>query len=235
MVQPGDDHTPAPGVNCAVTGNNPASGAGTDDIDGGKTTLISPAYDLSSYINPAFTYWRWYTNDQGATPGTDYWQVAISNDGGNTWTDIENTNVSDHSWRRFAFRVADYVTPTANVKLRFIGEDAGQGSLVEALVDDLELWDGVPLAVNELQNVVFFNAFPIPAKDVLNIRWSMTVQDEISVVVTDMSGRKVKELLHAGHAGFNETTLPLKDISKGMYILNLKGNLTNHSHRFTVN
>lgn len=235
MVQPGDDHTTAPGVNCAVTGNNPATGAGTDDIDGGKTTLISPAYDLSSYVNPAFTYWRWYTNDQGATPGTDFWQVAISNDGGNTWTDIENTNVSDHSWRRFAFRVADFVTPTANVKIRFIGEDAGQGSLVEALVDDLELWEGVPLTVNELQNVVFFNAYPIPVKDELNIRWSMTAQDNLTITVSDMAGRKVNELQVSGYTGFNHVTVSLKGVSKGMYILNLKGNKTNHSHRFSVN
>lgn len=235
MVQPGDDHTPAPGVKCAVTGNNPATGAGTDDIDGGKTTLISPTYDLSTYINPAFTYWRWYTNDQGATPGTDFWQVAISNDGGNTWTDVEYTNVSDHSWRRFAFRVADYVTPTANVKLRFIGEDAGAGSLVEALVDDLELWDGVPLTVNQQQNIVFFNAYPVPARDEINIRWSMMQQDDILITVTDMAGRAVKQITYKGNIGFNDTNLSLKDISKGMYILNLKGNVTNHTHRFSVN
>ncbi len=112
---------------CAITGNaGPSDPAGTQDVDGGKTTLSSDVYDLSSYINPAFTYWRWYSNDQGATPGTDFWQTFISNDGV-TWVPVEYTDVSDHSWRRFAFRVSDYVQPSPNVYLRFVAEDANAG------------------------------------------------------------------------------------------------------------
>jgi hypothetical protein len=65
--------------------------------------------------------------------------VDISNDGGAGWVSVENTPITDNSWLRVVFRVEDYVTPTSNMKLRFIASDEGAGSLVEAAVDDFRL------------------------------------------------------------------------------------------------
>ena len=55
---------------------------------------------------------------------------------------------SDLSWRKFAFRVNDYVSLSNNVQLKFIASDSirlGQnldgGSLIEAAVDDLVLYE----------------------------------------------------------------------------------------------
>jgi hypothetical protein len=140
------------GFECAFTGNassiNDALGA--NDVDGGHTTLYSPYYDLTSYTNPAFSYYRWYTNSpySGANPGADWWQVLITDDGVN-WQYLENNLTSDISWRKFAFRVSDYVSLTSVVQLKFIASDSirlGQnldgGSLIEAAVDDLLLYEG---------------------------------------------------------------------------------------------
>ena len=72
--------------------------------------------------------------------------MAITDDGVN-WVTVENNLTSDKSWRRFAFRAKDYVSLTSNqVQLRFIASDSTNGalsggSLVEAAVDDLYLWD----------------------------------------------------------------------------------------------
>jgi len=139
------------GFQCAFTGNASSvnDGLGTNDVDGGHTTLYSPYYDLSSYVNPAFSYFRWYTNSpySGANPGADWWQVMISDDGVN-WEYVENNISSDISWRKFAFRVSDYVSLTNNIQLKFIASDSirsGQyldgGSLIEAAVDDLVLYE----------------------------------------------------------------------------------------------
>ena len=72
----------------------------------------------------------------------------ITDDGVN-WKYVENNMSSDISWRKFAFRVSDYVNLTADVQLKFIASDSirlGQnldgGSLVEAAVDDLVLYEG---------------------------------------------------------------------------------------------
>ena len=140
------------GFQCAFTGNASSvnDGLGTNDVDGGHTTLYSPYYDLSSNTNPAFSYYRWYTNSpySGANPGADWWQVMITDDGVN-WQFVENNMSADISWRKFAFRVNDYVSLTNNVQLKFIASDSirlGQyldgGSLIEAAVDDLVLYEG---------------------------------------------------------------------------------------------
>ncbi len=147
IVQTDEQHTLG-GSDCAFTGNASSSSAsiGENDVDDGHTTLFSPYYDMTDYINPAFSYWRWFTNNTGAEPNADWWQVAITDDGVN-WVSVENNLTSDNSWRRFAFRAKDYVSLTSTqVQLRFIASDSTNGalsggSLVEAAVDDLYLWD----------------------------------------------------------------------------------------------
>ena len=48
------------------------------------------------------SYWRWYSNNSGANPGADWWQVQISNTNGSKWVPVEKTKDSDRSWRRQA-------------------------------------------------------------------------------------------------------------------------------------
>ena len=151
IVQTDEDYTLG-GIQCAFTGNaGVGDGIGTNDVDGGHTTLFSPFYDLSSFTNPVFTFYRWYTNSppSGANPGADWWQVMVTNDGVN-WQYVENNMTSDKSWRRFAFRVADYVNLTNQVRVKFIASDSlrpGQNldgdSLIEAAVDDFSLYEQV--------------------------------------------------------------------------------------------
>ncbi len=145
IVQPDDDHTPD-GTNCYFTanGNNPSS-PGQSDVDGGRTTLISPVYDLSDYEGAIVSYWKWYSNNQGNNPGTDYWQVLVSNDGAN-WINLENTNISNSFWKLEQFYLNDFVDMTSEVQFKFIAEDiyydndnGSGGSLIEAAIDDFKL------------------------------------------------------------------------------------------------
>ncbi len=67
-VQLGADHTPTPGVACWVTGAQAGTGAGSFDVDGGKTTLFSPVFDLNGGSDVSIRYWRYYTNNVGNLP-----------------------------------------------------------------------------------------------------------------------------------------------------------------------
>ena len=195
ICQTDAQHTPG-GSQCAFTGNASSvnDGLGTNDVDDGHTTLYSPYYDLTSYINPAFSYYRWYTNSpySGANPGADWWQVMITDDGVN-WQYVENNMSSDISWRKFAFRVADYVNLTSDVQLKFIASDSirlGQnldgGSLIEAAVDDLMLYESQTTSTS--------------ISDVLAIKPKL-------VKITDLLGREVK----AGDVVGNATLLYIYD------------------------
>jgi hypothetical protein len=156
IVQTGSQHTPG-GFSCAFTQNASSVllGIGDSDVDGGHTTLYSPYFDLTNYVNPAFSYYRWYTNSPpgGANPGADWWQVLISNNPTSlnpTWHYVENNKTGEINWRKFAFRIKDYVSLTNEVQLKFIASDSirlGQnldgGSLIEAAVDDLYLYESI--------------------------------------------------------------------------------------------
>ena len=171
-VQTDQQHTPN-GSECAFTGNATSSSAsiGENDVDGGHTTLYSPTYDLTSYINPAFSYWRWFTNNTGAEPNADWWQVMITGDGVN-WESIENNLTSDISWRRFAFRVKDYISlNSTQVQLKFVASDSTNGalsggSLVEAAIDDLMLYES-QLANTSINDVLEKNPRLIKVTDIL--------------------------------------------------------------------
>lgn len=139
-AQPENDHT-VDGVNCWVTGNGQVGGAvGAADIDGGTTTLVSPVFDATVVDEPRLTYFRWYSNNQGSAPNEDSMPVEISNDGGTTWVQLELVTENAGVWVEKTFRIADVVTPTSTMRVRFRARDLGNGSVVEAGVDDVKVF-----------------------------------------------------------------------------------------------
>lgn len=146
-AQPEDDHTLAPGVNCWLTGQGTVGGAiGTADVDNGATRLLSSTYDLTALANPVVGYWRWYVND-GNTAVDDSFRVDVTNNGGANWVNVETIGPghaqASGGWYRHEFRVADFVAPNTTVRVRFVAEDIGSGSIVEAAIDDFEITDAL--------------------------------------------------------------------------------------------
>ncbi len=129
---------------CYMTGNGSA-GSNTD-VDGGDTILTSPAFDVSGNPDATISYARWYDNTgsgTGAAPGADVFTVQISNNNGASWTNLEVVGPtgagSTGGWVEVELNIASFVTPTAQVRLRFIAEDAGSGSVIEAAVDAISV------------------------------------------------------------------------------------------------
>ncbi len=144
-AQPEDDHSPV-GAQCWFTGQgNPGGSIGSNDVDGGSTTLRTPIIDMSSLNDPTVSYYRWYSNDQGASPNADVFVVEISNNGGSSWSLVESVGPSGTGtaggWIQHVFSVSSILTPTAQMQMRFIASDLGSGSIVEAAVDDFDISD----------------------------------------------------------------------------------------------
>ena len=220
LVQTSTQHTPF-GAYCAFTGNDMTGGTiGANDIDDGHTTLTSPSYDLTDYNNPAFSYYRWYTNSPptGANPGADWWQVQVTDDGSN-WVYVENNMTSDNSWRKFSFRVKDYVSITNDFSIRFIASDSirlGQyldgGSLVEAAVDDVYLYESTN--VNTLTELnIGLDVYPNPTKGVVEF----CLQDNVSVKVINTLG----EIVMQEQLDISDNKIDLSAYDKGIYYLEI--------------
>lgn len=140
-AQPEDDHTPGAGTMCWVTEQGTVGGAtGEADVDGGATTLFSPIFDLAGSGTGRVSYWRWYSNDL-FTNVDDSFAVDISDDAGANWVSLEIVGPghpeASGGWFQASFAVEDFVTLTDQIQLRFIADDSGNGSFVEAAIDDL--------------------------------------------------------------------------------------------------
>lgn len=142
-AQPGDDVS-SDGVNCWVTDGR-GGGLGDYDVDNGKTTLKSPVYDLSTLNDPWLGVWVWYSNDQGGDPNNDTFRIDFSANSGSTWTNAKTLgpagDFTGGGWYYHEFRIADTLTPNSSFRARFVAEDAGSGSIVEAAVDELVIFD----------------------------------------------------------------------------------------------
>jgi len=141
-AQPEDDHTATPGVKCWFTGQGTAGGAvGAADVDGGVATLVSPAFNCTGYAEVQVSYWRWYSNNQGANPATNTFPIDVSADNGVTWVNLETVSQAagdTAGWVQKSFKLNGLITPSAQVRFRFRANDA-TGAVVEAAIDDFRL------------------------------------------------------------------------------------------------
>ena len=127
---------------CYVTDNE----AGNSDVDSGTTILTSPLMDAVGDENESVAfvkYYRWYSNDVGNAPAADIFEVEISNNNGQTWTNLETVGPGGFEvsggWFFRCFEISDVIEPTDQMRIRFLASDLGDGSVVEAGVDGVEI------------------------------------------------------------------------------------------------
>jgi len=230
-AQPEDDHS-ADGTHCWVTGQHePGESIGYNDVDGGKTTLFSPVYDMTGAESVSFAYWRWYSNDQGSAPGEDWWDVFLSNDSGDTWTALEHTQVSSNAWESHSYDLADHFPMAGQIQLKFVASDEGSGSIVEAAVDDFSIagvFDATgseespgAIALQLAQN------YPNPFNPKTTILFRIPSAGKVRMGIYDAAGRLVRvlydERMEAGEhaASWNGRDVFGRPVASGVYFARL--------------
>ncbi len=196
-IQPEDDHTPN-GTQCWVTGNAPPDYVITaQDIDGGRTTLTSTAFDpfAGGVEHPVVEYWRWYSNNAGSFVGGDAWRTYVSADSGATWVPVEDDSITANEWQRVLFRIEDYVVPSHLMKLRFVANDDSPPSVVEAALDDVRLLGFAPGVVAAPALAVFDAPRPNPSAGAMTLSFTTTGAARARLDVYDLAGRRVRKLL----------------------------------------
>ena len=120
-----------------VTGAAAGASAGANDVDGGTTTLVSPAITL-----PAGTLtlsFSWYLAHLNNSSSADYFRVGVVSGGTTTTVFTQPGAATD--------RAAAWTTATANlsayagqtIRLQVEAADASTASLVEAAVDNVKI------------------------------------------------------------------------------------------------
>ena len=247
-VQGDQDNTEGSGNICAFTGNAGfGDGVGTNDVDGGETTLRSPFFNLTAYENPVFTYYRKYSNASptSANPGNDVWEVYIT-DNGTDWVRIERTHTEDNTWRRNAIRVLDYVDITDQVGFIFVAEDSVRtddpggfsgGSLVEAAVDDLFLYEegevedtSGQVLTTDLQLIA--GMFPNPAHDKFTIFFG-NVTGDVDVIIANTVGEIMltERIAVATNGSYSVNTA---QFAQGVYSVTLRSAGATQTERIVI-
>jgi hypothetical protein len=90
------------------------------------------------------SYARWF-NNAGNSAIDDEFVVQISDNGGSTWSTLETLGVNDPQsaggWYAVSYSLSTIsgFTPNDQFRIRFIAEDNGDGSIVEAGIDAVNL------------------------------------------------------------------------------------------------
>lgn len=167
QANPEDDATPAPGTQAFVTGNGGGS-AGSDDVDNGRTTLVSPVFDLSD-MGPATLGWsRWYVD---LTVNDDPFTAEASADGA-AWSLLESVAHQGAGWQAVSHPLPGALPQGAGLRVRWVARDQPNNSLLEAGVDDfvLRIFDARARALvwgrPELGGLLAFNVAGEPGASV---------------------------------------------------------------------
>ncbi|MGN6568430.1 MAG: T9SS type A sorting domain-containing protein, partial [Flavipsychrobacter sp.] len=216
VCQTGVDHTPHAGSTkgkCLVTGNASSSALGinTADVDNGKTTVLTPAFDLTGYANPVIEYYRWYGNDMGDNPKEDLWQVQVRDSSTAFWKNVDQTYQSDYNWRKRIFALKEYMTSKSNIQLKFVAQDPVESGLyrygqstVEAAVDDFFIYDISSPSGVSTQIPLKANIYPNPADNKIEIALSSATDGAISIY--DLSGKQLNNVSISGSTHYELDT-----------------------------
>jgi hypothetical protein len=231
-VQPNIDHTLGATGKCLVTGNavNTSSSLGMADVDNGKTSVITPVFDLTGFTEPIIEYWRWYSNNAGSNPGEDYWAVYIKDSAATPWIlSVDYTRQTDNQWRRRIFKTKDFLPSSEKIALKFQAQDLGQGSVVEAAVDDIVIYDKAVInGVNDV-NALKASIYPNPANEAIQIRLSKAATGV--VLISDMTGRQV---LRSDFVNSSFHSINTSNIAPGSYLVTVRTGKLLQLHKIVI-
>jgi subtilisin family serine protease len=129
--------TTTSGSNDLVTGASAGTSAGSFDVDGGVTTIQSPAITLPSSGTLTLTF-SWYLAHLNNSSSADFFRCTVV--AGSASTVFQQLGAATNragSWATATVNLSGFAGQT--LRLRFEAADASTASLVEAGVDDVRI------------------------------------------------------------------------------------------------
>jgi hypothetical protein len=128
----------AGGVNCLATGLTAGGSVGANDVDGGVTTIQSPAVTLpaTGQLTLRFSYYFSHLNNSSTA---DFFRVRVVSASANTvvFEELGAATTDVAAWLARTVDISTFAGQTVNIRVE--AADAGGGSLIEAGVDDVSI------------------------------------------------------------------------------------------------
>lgn len=224
----------------------------TGDVD----ELISTAYDLSNMSQVTLTFK--YAFAQKSTSNSDALQVLATNNCGSTWAvrkNISNSQLptapatssnfvpTSTQWNEVTVTsiTSTFFVNNFQFKFKFI---SGGGNNV--YIDDINLYgtdlNGNPVGSPGMTNTGIeelnpFNVslYPNPASGSATLALNnLNKETKTEIILVDMVGKQVATVFSGNATGTQQFEIPLQNLSKGVYFVNIYNGTSVSTHKLIV-
>jgi hypothetical protein len=126
-------------------------------------------------------------------------------------------SANNSSWVNRSYRVSNFITPTATMRLIVEVQDFQPGHLVEGAFDNFVVADSNALAVPSVETVSSaIKVYPNPFNGSTTVAYSFDTNNDIQMEIVDLTGRVVMS------NGLNNTTGTVEvgaGLAEGIYIV----------------
>lgn len=212
------------GIKAWVTGN--AVGAvGFDDVDNGTVQLVSPQFDVQTFSDPYIRYNRWFYNgpQSGSTPD-DVMTFKLNNGSATvTLETVNGTTGNTNRWIEKEWRIADYIAPSASMRLIVEVSDANgsNANITEGGLDRFEVLEQAQLGVNTPAYNIGARLYPNPGKNQITIDYTLPETAEATLYIYNILGEAVIAS-NMGEVGRGMYNLDVNHLPGGTYFAKIK-------------
>lgn len=213
QLNPGFDAAGDCGSFAFVTGNTEGVDYYVDDVDNGRTRIISPTMDLRFYTNPILSCRTWFRNTGGEGTPNDSLLLKLSNGIETILLDYRTYESSSSTWKNHEISLSGSIEFTDDMHLIVETMDMdGSGHLVEAGFDNFIISvDNLSLTSSEDNKL---SIYPNPSN--LGLMFIEANCDD-ALTISDLSGKLIETFeLKTGINTFN-----LAHLRAGSYIVEL--------------
>ena len=221
QLNPGYDASGDCGSFAFITGNTEGAEYYSDDVDDGRTRIISPMMDLRFYNNPILNCRTWFRNTGGEGAPNDSLLIKMSNGIETVLLDYRTYESSSSTWmnHEIAFSGAFEFTDQMQIIVETMDME-NSGHLVEAGFDKFMITaDNLGLESNHNS---IFDVYPNPSIDGV---LSIDSPQKAKVLISDLTGK----LLFDASLFKGVNVIDLSHFVQGTYIIEFNSEELNKS------
>ena len=207
----------ATGINTSATVLSLEKPAGAEVWAGASMPLQSPI-DWSLQVGNVLSVKVW--SPRAGVPILLKIENAAS--AGATFAEVQKSTSGANAWETIVFNMASHADFDAAVDYDLVAvfADFGNAGVGETFYFD-DIMNDLDVAISDLDKAkVVVNAFPNPADQVVNVKFSIPVSGNITFTMVDLLGRNVQEVNEGNlYEGNYQTVIDVNGLNGGMYFL----------------
>lgn len=232
LISPDADVSDDCGDYAFITGNG-GGNIWTDDVDNGKTTLISPPMDLSGYNHPFLSYAYWFATRPGSFPATpnDQLKIKLTNQTDTVLIASLDSTQGQSQWINKTHAIEGVMSFSQPIHLLVEIEDVDPGHILEAGFDRFLIFDSISVKLRDLEAQDALLVFPNPAKSHSKLAINNIPKNTKKILIYNTLGEKVLERQSLGQ---KNQWISLNEIPSGIYLLCTQDDQNRLSHPIKI-